>query len=175
MVSNILGLTWTGFVLNLSPERLKGEAQKTRPTHALAACDGPCRRGKSLIGLCCFRAVLLSPKKRLSPLLLLITPVSSAPGQACAWRIRPHFTTGCRRMIGGSERGKNVNPTYEKVLIRRTSTSTPLLLSNGNGCSPESLSGVKERVAHLELIVGGWARVAAVFRGSLGTEPRAGL
>lgn len=36
--------------------------------------------------------------------------LSSAPGQAYAWRVRPHFRKGWRRRIGGRERRKNVNP-----------------------------------------------------------------
>jgi len=52
--------------------------------------------------------------------------LSSATGQACAWRVMPHFRKGWRR-IGGSEKGKNVNPPHEKVL---THCPAPLLLSN---------------------------------------------
>lgn len=57
--------------------------------------------------------------------------MSSAPGQACVWRDRPHFRKAWRRKrrrIGGRERKKNVNPPpphpphHENVLIRRPGT-----------------------------------------------------
>lgn len=41
--------------------------------------------------------------------------LSSAPGQACAWRVRPHFRLEEKKEEeveedGGRERGRNVNP-----------------------------------------------------------------
>ena len=67
------------------------------------------RRGKSFIGHSCFQLCVVS--KRGGVLLMAANySLSSAPGQACAWRVRPHFRKGQRRRIGGSGRGKNVNP-----------------------------------------------------------------
>ena len=66
------------------------------------------RRGKSLIGHSCFQ-LCRSPKRGRVLFTAANYCLSSAPGQACAWRVRPHFGKGCRR-IGGRERGKNVNP-----------------------------------------------------------------
>lgn len=63
--------------------------------------------------------------------------LSSAPGQACAWRIRPHFRRGLRRStrrwrrrrrLGGRGRAKNVNlPPMKKSQF---TGPAPLLLSN---------------------------------------------
>ena len=102
--------------------------------------------GSLSFGILVFGLVLVSKRGRVL-FMAANYSLSSAPGQACAWRVRPHFRTGWRRRIGGRERRKNVNPPPHLPSLHEKSPNSPVRHPSScqmKWCRPESLSVVTE-------------------------------